>query len=350
MKVLVLGGAGFIGRFASVALRRRGHELVIGTRAPAKSLRRLPTALHGVPAMEIHVERLVTADAWLPVLGGFDVVVNCVGILRQRWRETYDQVHRAAPAALADACIRAGIRRLIHVSALGLTADSSSGFIRSKHAGERELLCRQFDAVIVRPSLLDGPGGFGARWLRRVATWPMHFVPATAGRIAPLDVADLGLAIARLCEAPPCGRVRSVELGGAASRTMAEHLAALRGPVKARAALVVFVPIALARIASHVCDLLHVTPFSYGHLLLMQHDNVPVKNELVDLIGETASDPRQPALPYRPREIRGAGAFASAARRKAAAAGAICPGYVGRDQIPRLAGQKSNERRAQETR
>jgi len=285
MKVLVLGGTGFIGRHVVRALRQSGHEIVIGTRAPTGSLKRLPEDLRGTPSLETHLERLLTPQAWRPLVAGFDIVVNCVGILRPRWGETYDRVHRVAPAALADACTSAGIGRLVHVSALGLDEESASGFIRSKHAGERELLRRRLDAVIVRPSLLDGAGGFGACWLRQVARWPVHFVPAGAKHIAPLDVEDLALAIAKLCEAPPRAEVRVVELGGADTRTMREHLAALRRLAHGRPAHVIEVPTVLARLVSHVCDLLHVTPFSFGHLLLMRRDNVPARNELAELLG-----------------------------------------------------------------
>jgi len=286
MKVLVLGGTGFIGRHVARALRHGGHEVVIGTRSPAAASLRLPQDLRGTPVCEVHFERLLTPEAWRRIVTGFDVVVNSVGILRPRWRETYEHVHSVAPAALADACSNNRIRRLVHVSALGLDGESPSGFIRSKFAGERALLSRELDAVIVRPSLLDGPGGFGARWLRRVARWPVHFVPASGDRcIAPLEIEDLGVAIAKLCEAPPRNEVRVMELGGPETRTMREHLAALRNLTHDRPAHVLEVPTTLARLVSHLCDLLHMTPFSFGHLLLMQRDNLPAENQLPELLG-----------------------------------------------------------------
>ena len=94
-----------------------------------------------------------------------------------------------------------GVRRLVHVSALGLDQRVTSGFLISKRHGEAALRARSFDCVIVRPSLLDGADGYGARWFRKVARWPVHFIPASArGRVAPLDVDDLGVALAVLCE------------------------------------------------------------------------------------------------------------------------------------------------------
>jgi NADH dehydrogenase len=280
MRVLVLGGSGFIGRQAAAALLERGHEVAIGTRFPERLERRLPQALRGCERREVHFERLLERDGWLVLLAGYDAVVNAVGILRERRGESYDRVHHLAPAALGAACALAG-RRLVHVSALGLHATARSAFIRSKIAGEHGVASSGSDYCIVRPSLLDGPGGFGARWLRAMARLPVHFVPADArGKIAAMHVRDLGAAIALLCENERSRGVREAELGGVHLLTMAEYLAALRRRVSARPALVIPVPAWLARFASHACDLLHFSPFSFGHLELMRRDNAPRVNLL----------------------------------------------------------------------
>ena len=177
---MVLGGAGFIGRHAVAALLARQHEVVIGSRFPERVARRLPMQAHSCERVAVRFEQLLTADAWRPLLAGVDVVVNCVGILRQRGAETYEKVHHLAPAALADACAVTNVRRLVHVSALGLEQRITSGFLTSKRHGEVALRARSFDCVIVRPSLLDGSDGYGARWFRQVARWPIHFIPTSA--------------------------------------------------------------------------------------------------------------------------------------------------------------------------
>src|SRR5205809_1108481 len=104
MKVLVLGGAGFIGRHAAAALAGRGHTVIVGTRRPARAAHRLPAHLRGCARREAHFEHLVSPEAWRPLLHGVDTVVNAVGILRERGAETYERVHLLAPAALAAAC------------------------------------------------------------------------------------------------------------------------------------------------------------------------------------------------------------------------------------------------------
>jgi hypothetical protein len=77
-----------------------------------------------------------------------------------------------------------------------------------------------------------------------------------------------------------------VELGGIASWTMAEYLKALR-PESFPPAKVVPVPNWLARAVSHLCDLVHFSPFSFGHFELLQHDNVPRHNLLPMLLGHS---------------------------------------------------------------
>src|SRR5688500_6693742 len=107
MRVLLLGGEGFIGRHIGAALAARGH---------------------GVLPCGRRLETLVTPQAWEPLLQGVDAAVNAVGILRERRRETYDAIYRAAPAALATICRQRKLR-FIHVSALGLHAGARCSFI-----------------------------------------------------------------------------------------------------------------------------------------------------------------------------------------------------------------------------
>ena len=280
MRVLVLGGTGFIGRHVAAALAARGHTVGIGTRHPRRARQRLPADLRNCELHEAHFERLTERASWHPLLAGYDAVVNAVGILRERGAETYDAVHHLAPGALAAACTFGG-RRLVHISALGLHDGARSRFITSKLAGERAIAASGARYSLVRPSLLDGESGYGTRWLHWFARWPVHFVPTEArGRIAVMAVTDLGEAIAALCERE--SEENEIELGGSAAPTMGEYLAALRG---GKAAWRVSVAPWLARLVSHVCDFTHFSPFSFGHLELLRRDNVPCPDALPRLLG-----------------------------------------------------------------
>ncbi|MEM9304008.1 MAG: NAD-dependent epimerase/dehydratase family protein [Pseudomonadota bacterium] len=289
--VLVLGGAGFIGRHAAAALMTAGSDVVIGTRSPGPMGSREPPHPRAARAQqrEARLERLTDVRDWLPVIEDVDVVLNCVGILRQRGRETYDRVHYRAPAALAEAC-RERSKRLVHVSALGLDKPARSRFLTSKLAGEKAIQVAGGNWILARPSLLDGAGGFGAAWLRGIARLPFFLGPIGAtGRIAALDVGEFGEALARLClgtpEALRLDVSRIFELGGMESWNFREYIVALRRTYTDRPALCVPIPGFLARAGAHLCDGLHFSPFSFGHWELLRRDNAPSTNRLPELLG-----------------------------------------------------------------
>ncbi len=281
-KVLVLGGYGFIGRHIVEALEALGADVLIGTR-------KLPTR---ASERQISLHRLVQNPANLDsLLNNVDVVVNAVGILRQRWREKYDDVHHRAIAELAKACNENDIR-IIHVSALGLNNPVRSRFLKSKLDGEHALVNSKADWFLVRPSLVDGDGGFGARWFKRVSKWPVYFVPRNArGLISPIKAHDLGLAIARIALLPIEPRPeasRIYQLGGEQVLSLPDYLNDLRHReaegLKTKPARIINVPSLLARLLSHMCDALHVTPFSFGHYELLKFDNIAYPNRLLELI------------------------------------------------------------------
>ncbi len=281
LRVLVLGGAGFIGRHAAAALHAAGADVTIGSRDPSRHRHDYAFARW----QALRFEQLLQPGAWAPLIEGFDVVVNCVGILRQRPGETYDHVHHLAPAALARACAPARIR-FIHTSALGLHEGAKSRFLSSKLLGEKAIKSSGSDYSIVRPSLLDGAGGFGARWLRGLAQSPLQIIPCGArGRIAAMTATDLGLAFSALAAFPSLEKYREVELGGTRHFGYGEYLRELRTGYTASKALQLPMVDWATRLGSHACDLFHFSPFSYGHWILLQRDNVPSPNRLQELLG-----------------------------------------------------------------
>jgi uncharacterized protein YbjT (DUF2867 family) len=272
MNILVLGGNGFIGSAIVRALSVKDVDVTVATRK--KSLNQVV----------LRMQTMLDSAAWIDVIEPFDIVVNAVGILRPRLFESYDDVHANAPAALAEAIRQSG-KRLIHISALDLQPTAKSGFILSKIKGEQAIIDSQAEAMIVRPSLLDGEGGFGARWLRLMAKLPIYFYFNGLGKIAPLQVDDLGEAIANLCVNPALANCKKIiELGGKAKLTIPEYLAELNA-VTLTSKIVVKMPKCLVALVSILCDCLYLTPLSFGHFELLQGNNVPKENMLPILLG-----------------------------------------------------------------
>ena len=273
MRVLVLGGNGFIGRNIVAKLQTQGAQILIGSR----------NGQNKINTIQVKMQQMLQVEDWLPLLKGFDVVVNSVGILRERKGESYTDIHTFAVESLADACAHARVK-LIHISAIGLSEAAKSGFITSKYWGEQAIVASGADAIIVRPSLLDGEGGYGAKWFRRVAAWPLQFVMKSNGLVAPLQVTDLGEAVANLCLTPQKWP-QIIELGGNNVLTIAQYLAKLRAVNKTKPALQLTMPKCIVRIVSHIFDAFALTPLSFGHFELMQGYNVPAVNLLPVLLG-----------------------------------------------------------------
>lgn len=272
VRVLVIGGRGFIGREIVAKLVRKGADVVVATRSSSAGDGQITVRLH---------EPRSDAD-WKRLIAKFDVVINAAGILRQRWRESYAQVHCDAPSAIARASVALG-KRFIHVSALGLSASAGSRFIRSKYLGEKAILDAGAGSTIVRVPLLDGAGGYGASWLRQLSLLPVWLLPADAkARLSPLPVSELAVAIAALAGKTAIGPV--VELGGAKAMSFYEYLLHLRGSEKSRP-VALHLPCWLGRVFAHVCDLLHLSPYSYGHFELLQSHNLPQPNQFMQLVG-----------------------------------------------------------------
>lgn len=277
LTILVLGGNGFIGSQTVKALADKA-KVIIGTRNVATT----------ESTLTVHMQTMQNKDDWSDLLVGVDVVVNSVGILRERRNESYDQVHNVAVKSLAQACESLGIS-LIQISALGLSDQARSRFIQSKLAGERAIQASGVKATIVRPSLLDGEGGYGAKWFRMVAAWPVQFVMQSEGLVSPLQVSDLGEAIAALVQMPAEKRPPEVDLGGNAVYDIPKYLTTLRCVKGNAPALQISMPRFVVRIVSQIFDLLSWTPLSFGHYELMQGYNVPRSNALPGLLGRAPS-------------------------------------------------------------
>ncbi len=157
MKVLVTGSTGLIGSAVSARLEAAGHRVV-----------RVSRRRGGYKdTVSVDFAESVTPQAWLPHLAGLDAVVNCVGVLQDNARDSVSAAHDRGAAALFEACAQAGVRRVIHFSAIGVEREQPSSFSASKLAGDKALMSLDLDWVILRPSVVLGRQVYGASALFR---------------------------------------------------------------------------------------------------------------------------------------------------------------------------------------
>jgi len=195
MRVLVTGAYGLIGSACLARLHAAGHDVVGAGRSIGTARPRFPYAQW----IEADFLRLRDASAWQERLSHMDAVVNCVGVLQDGWRDNVERIQLAGTAALFDGCLRAGIRRVVHISALGAESAGPSMFSRTKAAAEAHLQTLAIDWVILRPALVLGPGVYGGTaLLRGIAAFPF-VVPViyANSRIQVVSLDDLAETVVR---------------------------------------------------------------------------------------------------------------------------------------------------------
>lgn len=275
-KVLVLGGTGFVGRHVCEKLARAGWHVTVPTRRAgnAQAIQHLP-GLTVVPA-DVHDEAALRR-----LLPGHDAVVNLVAILHGD-AAAFERTHVELPAKLARACVATGVRRVVHVSALGAapaaTDSAPSMYLRSKSRGEAVLQQAAADSLqltVLRPSVIFGADdqflNLFAR-LQRVA--PVMPLAGAQARFQPVWVEDVAQAIAR-CLQDPTTIGQTFEACGPQVYTLAQLVQLAGRCSRGRARPVLPLPMALGRLQAGLMEWLPgPTLMSRDNLDSMRVDNV----------------------------------------------------------------------------
>ena len=301
-RVTVFGGSGFLGRYVVERLADRDLIVQVAVRDPeaAKHLRPLGQVGQVTPfACDV-----TDAAAVARAVDGADGVINLVGILAERGRQSFKSVHVDAPAAIAIAAASANVESFVHVSAIGAASNALSEYSRSKAAGEEAVRGAFPDAVIMRPSVIFGPedGFFNlfAGLARMSPALPLFGGGKT--RFQPVYVADVADAIvAGLTEASARGK--TYELGGPKVASFAELMALMLDEIR-RKRLLLPIPFFVGDIQATFAGLLPNPPVTRDQMKSLRADNVVSADAatLADLgISPTAMEAILPTYLHRYR-------------------------------------------------
>ncbi len=294
-KVLVLGGTGFVGRHVCEKLQRAGWSVTVPTRRAVNA-----ASVQHLPRLTVIEADVRDPAALARLLPGHDAVVNLVAILHGS-EAAFERTHVELPRKIAAACQASGVRRLVHVSALGVSEDGPAKYQRSKARGEALLRAAELDLTVLRPSVIFGAGDrFLNLFAQLQAVFPVMPLAGAAARFQPVWVEDVASAVvACLQDASTVGH--TYDCAGPDVLTLAD-LVRLAGRYGSRTRPVLPLPTVLGRLQALMMELAPGEP-------LMSRDNLDAMR--VDNVA-TGQHPGLSALGITPASVH-----------------AIAPGYLG---------------------
>ncbi len=273
-KICIVGGTGFVGLHLAGRLAAAGHEVRIITRHRErhKDLLVLPTA------------QLIEGDVYNAALlrrefHEQDAVVNLAGILNERGHNGsgFERVHVELPEKIVQACRSAGVRRLLHMSALHAVMDAPSHYLRSKARGEALVMQAESTALhvtVFRPSVIFGhDDSFTNRFVGLLRALPLVFPLACADtRFQPVYVEDVAGAFANaLDDHRTFGQ--SYSLCGPSVYSMREIVGYLAGLAGVRRRIIALSN-TMSRLQAEILEFAPGKPFSRDNYLSLQVDSV----------------------------------------------------------------------------
>ena len=275
--VTIYGGSGFVGRYVARRLAHDGWRVRVAVRRPNEALFVKP---YGAVGQVEPVQCNIRDDASVrAAMIGADAVVNCVGVLNEIGRNSFEAVHVEGAKRVARIAADQGVSHLVHLSAIGADSGGDSDYARSKGQGEAGVLAAFPDAVILRPSVIFGPEDqFFNRFAAMARLSPVLPIVGGNTRFQPVYVDD----VAAAAELGVLGRAAPgvYELGGPDVETMRALMQRMLKVIERRR-LIINLPFPVARFMAFWFDLwqtlsggLIKSPLTRDQVRALAHDNV----------------------------------------------------------------------------
>ncbi|SHJ00401.1 complex I NDUFA9 subunit family protein [Wenxinia saemankumensis] len=275
--VTIFGGSGFVGRYVARRLAKDGWRVRAACRNPNEALFLRTYGVVG--QVEPVFANIRDDDSVRAAIRGADAVVNCAGTFDTRGRNDAEAVQQHGAGRVARIAAEEGVRRLVHISAIGADADGKSEYARTKARGEALVSGAFPGAVILRPSVVYGPEDqFFNRFAGMARTSPVIPVVGGRTRFQPVFVDDVAAAVVAAVDDPAASGV--YELGGPDVHTFRELMEQMLDVIRRKRA-VVNLPFGLAGLMARVAEVGNVMTFGLSpqpitpdQVAQLHHDNV----------------------------------------------------------------------------
>ena len=252
MRIFLTGATGFIGSRILRRLSERAHQVTCLVRPRGKR----EIDARALPGVSTLAGEFTQPESWLDTVSNHDVVINAVGIIRETASAGFDAVHTHAPITLFEAAAKAGIRKVIQISALGADAEAQSSYHLSKRAADQRLTELGVAHVILRPSFVYGPQDQSMTFFLSLAALPLTPVPGDGKyRVQPIHIDDLVRAVVDAVERDELQNV-IVDVAGATPLTFDELLDHLARRIGKKQACKLHVPWGVMETVAAITDAL----------------------------------------------------------------------------------------------
>lgn len=254
MRVFLTGGTGFVGSHMVARLLRDGHAV----RALA---RRGNSACVPSTAQVEQVEGEINSERVSEYVAGCDAVINLVGIICEHGAETFENVHPRGTANLVQAALKNGVKRFVQMSALGARPANATAYHTTKFLAEEQVRNSGIPYVVLRPSLIFGPGSAFVQQMSKVMrTAPLvRPIPGTGKYLfRPVHVGDVVECFAQSL-VNPASTGQTIDLVGGEVLTLDEIGDAIAGSLGIRK-FVVHVPMAFMKAAAACLSFMPMQP------------------------------------------------------------------------------------------
>ena len=279
--ILLTGGTGFVGGNLIDELLKRGYRVrcLVRDLVRARSLEQ--------KGCEIVRGDIRDRGSILEAIDQeIDTAIHLVGILTETRRVSFEDVHTEGTRNVVDACREKGVRRYIHVSALGTRKDARSRYHKTKWAAEEIVRGSGLAYTIFRPSVIFGrEDNFTNLFARIMKLSPFIMIPGDGtNRMQPVFIKDLVKMMARSIEME--GAVgKTYEVGGPEKYTFDEIIERI-ATVLRRRVVRIHIPLAIMRGGAMVAEtLLPTPPITRDQLLMLEEDNVTDDNSIEEVFG-----------------------------------------------------------------
>ncbi len=273
--VTIFGGSGFIGRYLTQILATKGIAVRVAVRAPAAANFCRPMGNIGqVTPIQANIRDMESVKS---AVAGVDAVINLVGIIDEVGRQKFDAVNHIGAANIATAVADAGIKKLIHISALGADKNAKAAYNKSKAAGEAAVLSALPTATIMRPAVVFGSGDHFFNKFGKMTDF-LPFLPLIDGgkvKFQPVYVKDLADAIVNslLSDGQQDGKI--YEIAGPKQYSFRQIMEMTLEQCAIHRGLVPMPSLMLMPMA-WLLDLLPIPmPISVNKLQMLKTDNIP---------------------------------------------------------------------------